>query len=118
MLDVGRKVVPDKGRPSRERPVTKALRVSILHRKEFSFHQQWNGEYQMECTHRGRMTGMVAGYQERDFNTYPFSNIYPISNTYPISNREISTALDQGFSTVKVVSSHSQVKGCVTHLIT
>ena len=60
----------------------------------------------MECTHRGMMTGMVAGYHERDFNTYP------------ISNREISTALDQGFSTVKVVLSHGQVKGCVTHLIT
>ena len=35
MPDVGRKTVPDKGRLNKERPVTKAPSVSILHRKEF-----------------------------------------------------------------------------------
>ena len=29
-------------------------------------HQKWNGEYETECTHRGRMTGMVAEYHQRN----------------------------------------------------
>ena len=39
--------------------------VSILHWKE-CFHQNWNGEYEMECTQRDRMTDMVAGYHQRN----------------------------------------------------
>ena len=61
MSDVGRKVVTDKGRLSGERPVTNALKVSILHRKNI-FHQSWDGEYEIECTQRDRMTGMLAEY--------------------------------------------------------
>ena len=64
MSDVGSKTDPDKRRLDRERPSTKAL-VSILHRKEF-FRRNWNGEYEMECTQRDRITHKVAGYHQRN----------------------------------------------------
>ena len=48
MSDVGRKTIPDKGRLNRERPVTK---FPFCTGKSF-FHQNWNGEYNMECTQR------------------------------------------------------------------
>ena len=67
MSDVGRKVVPDKGRPNRKRPVTKAFEFSSCTGKSFFvFHQNWNGEYEMQCVERSRMTGMVAGYNQRN----------------------------------------------------
>ena len=65
MLKVGRKAVPDKGRLNRERPVTKAHEFPFWHRKEF-FHRNWDGDCEMECTHRDRMTDMVAGYYQRN----------------------------------------------------
>ena len=65
MSDVGRKVVPDKGRLNRERPVTKALEFPSCTGMRF-FHQNWNGEYGMECVHRDRMIGKVAGYHQRN----------------------------------------------------
>ena len=60
MSDVGRRVVPDKSRLNRERPVTKALEFPFCTGKSF-FHRDWNGEGEMECTERDRMTDMVAG---------------------------------------------------------
>ena len=51
MSDVGRKTVPYKGRLNRERPVTKALEFPFCTGKS-SFHRNWHGEYEMECTQR------------------------------------------------------------------
>ena len=51
MSDVGRKVVPDKGRLNRERPVTKAIEFPSCTEKSFVFsssHQNRNREYVME----------------------------------------------------------------------
>ena len=64
MSDVGRKTVSDKGRLNRERPVTKALEFPFCTGK--TFHRNWNGEHEMECTQRDRMTDMVAGYHQRN----------------------------------------------------
>ena len=49
MSDVGRKNVPDKGRPNRERPVTKALEFPFCTGK--FFHRNWNGEYEMAVSY-------------------------------------------------------------------
>ena len=65
MSDVGRKTVPGKGRLNRERPVTKALEFLFCTGKSF-FRWNWNGEYEMECTQKDRMTDMAAGYHQRN----------------------------------------------------
>ena len=53
---MSRKVVPDKGSLNRERPVNQ---------KEL-FHLKWNGESETECIQRDMVTGMVAGYYQRN----------------------------------------------------
>ena len=78
MSDVGRKTVPDKGRLNRERPVTKALEFPFCTEKSCSFpHRNWNGEYEMECTQRDRMTNMLAGYRQRNDSKVGYLERYP-----------------------------------------
>ena len=62
VLHVRRKIVQDKGCLNTERWVTKAL-VPILHK---CFHQNCNREYKMEFAQPASMTGMVAGYRQRN----------------------------------------------------
>ena len=88
MSDVGRKVVPGKGRLNTERPVTRALEFPSCTEKKFFFffffHQNWNGEYEMECIQRDWVTDMVAGYHQRNrkqrwlFEEYPFFDWEPV----------------------------------------
>ena len=77
MSDVGRKVVPDKGRPNRERPVIKALEFpSIVHRKVcfvvvvgwVFFSSGLERRVRDRVYTRGRMSGMVAEYQYHQRN--------------------------------------------------
>ena len=78
MSDVSRKVVPDKRSLNRERPVTKPLTVHLAQERVFfSLHLNWNGECEKECIQRDMVTGMVAGYHQRNgqqkwLENYPF----------------------------------------------
>ena len=75
--DVGRKFVPDKGHLNRERSVTKALEFPFCAGR--SFHQNWNGEYKMECTQRDRMKDEVrwrTGWQVKNWNSFPQQTIH------------------------------------------
>ena len=71
------------GAPEQRMTGDQSLCVSILHRKEF-FHQNWNGEYEMECIQRDWVTDMVAGYHQRNrkqrwlFEEYPFFDWEPV----------------------------------------
>ena len=58
MSDVSRKIVPDKGSLNKDRQVTKPL-VSVLHKKEGFFPQNWNGVCEKECIQRDMITGMI-----------------------------------------------------------
>ena len=66
MSIVGRTVIPEKRHLKRERHAIKTLEFPSSTGKSFFFHQNWNGENEMACAHRGRLTGMVAGYHQRN----------------------------------------------------
>ena len=63
MLDMSRKVVPDKGSLNREWPVAKVLNFHLA--QEF-FHLNWNGVCKKDCIQKDMMTGMVAGYNQKN----------------------------------------------------
>ena len=64
MLDLRKKIVPDKGTRNRQRPVTKALKfLSRKKRKKKRRKKKKKKKSQlckMECTQRDKMTGTVA----------------------------------------------------------
>ena len=64
MSEVGKKVVPDKGCLNRERPVAKAPEFPSCTGK--SFFIRTGTESMRWITQRGRMTGTVAGYHQRN----------------------------------------------------
>ena len=84
MSDVRRKTVPDKGRLNRERPVTKALEFPFCLGKRFFLHRNWNGEYEMECTQRDRMTDMAAGYPQETKGKGGYLEKYPFFDWEPV----------------------------------
>ena len=118
MSDVGRKTVPDKECLNRERPVTKAFEFPFCAGKSF-FHRNWNGEYEMECTQRDRMTDMVAGYHQRNerqrwlLEKYPFFYWEPVNVVNMLCHRQGSVnvnpeAFDMAFER-NIMTANSQM---------
>ena len=58
--------------------------VSNLYRKDFCFHRNWNGEYEIECTQRDRMAGMVAGYHKETKGKGGYLEKYPFFYWEPV----------------------------------
>ena len=69
MLDVSRKVVPDKGSLNRERPVTKVRKFPSSTRKIFFLRLNWSEVCEKECIQRETTKGMVAGYNKQQNKT-------------------------------------------------
>ena len=80
MLDVSRKVVPDKGSLNREWPVAKVLNFHLA--QEF-FHLNWNGVCKKDCIQKDMMTGMVAGYHPKNWKSRYLKN-NPVFDWQPV----------------------------------